>query len=349
MLPNASYWPIFMVGSDNRFTAEWVYGWWEFIVAELETEGIPHFGFNHDGDSRCRKVDCQVLLHSDCDRLHVRREDGSIHPFMYLSVGQIGGKFLLAGEDYFHVQMRVRRQLLDLKRRLALGRAGLARGHDLDKCPHLISADLRFSDKQNWSGVARIFSKATVDWLWKQVKTDSKFKPTLAYVNFGYRLLRMATGDNTPLEGKNEAEKEVLRKQAVEDAAFCLCFVLTWRYWLHKPAKRFATPAHLDKGYGVDLMFTRETFLDIVVMCMVRILMVVLFRERFPTCRIFGDRFSSRFAEYIFRYARMAETNSPCFGMLGFKRHLKHLRRFRRPTTRLAACACARPALWIPA
>ena len=244
---------------------------------------------------------------------------------MYLSVGQIGGKFLLAGEDYFHVQMRVRRQLLDLKRRLALGRAGLARGHDLDKCPHLLSADLRFSDKQNWSGVARIFSKATVDWLWKQVKTESKFKPTLAYVNFGYRLLRMATGDNAPLEGKNEAEKEVPRKQADEDAAFCLCFVLTWRYWLHKPAKGFVTPAHLDKVYGVDLMFTRETFLDIVVMCMVRILMVVLFREKFPTCRIFGDRFSSRFAEYIFQYARMAETNSPCFGMLGLKRHWKHL------------------------
>ena len=134
----------------------------------------------------------------------------------------------------------------------------------------------------------------------------------------------MVTGDNTPTEGTTAEELELLRRQAVEDASFCLCVVLTWRYWLHKPAKRFAQAAHLDGQYGVHLMFTRETFLDIVVLCQVRILMVVLYREQFPKCRIFGDRFSSRFSEYIFQYARMAETNSPLFGMLGFKRHLKH-------------------------
>ena len=324
LIPNAPYWPVFMIGSDNKFTAEWVYDWWEFIVAEFKLEDIPLLGFNHDGDSRCRKADHQVLKHGACDRIFVRRLDGSVHPYMYLSIGKIHDSWVLAGEDYFHVQMRVRRQLLDLKRRMALGRNGLARAHDLEGCPHLLSADLRFSDKQNWAGVCRIFSKETVDWLWTQVKNDSKFKPTLAYVNFGYRLLRMITGDNTPLEGKNSDELEVLRKQAVEDASFCLCFVLTWRYWLHKPAKRFHQPDYLESGYGVELMFTRETFLDIVVMCQVRILMVVFYREHFPKCRIFGDRFSSRFAEYIFQFARMAETNSPLFGMLGFKRHLKH-------------------------
>ena len=48
------------------------------------------------------------------------------------------------------------------------------------------------------------------------------------------------------------------------------------------------------------------------------------YRQEFPTFRIFGDRFSSRFSEYVFQYCRMAETNSPLCSVLGFKRHLRH-------------------------
>ena len=146
LIPDAPYWPVFMVGSDNKFTARWVDDWWHFIVSELEAEGIPQVGFNHDGDSRCRKADYQLLLHSACNRTFVRRPDGSAHPYMYLSIGEMNGVRLLAGEDYFHVQMRVRRQLLDWKRQLALGRLGLARGSHLKKCPHILSTDVRFSD-----------------------------------------------------------------------------------------------------------------------------------------------------------------------------------------------------------
>ena len=69
---------------------------------------------------------------------------------------------------------------------------------------------------------------------------------------------------------------------------------------------------------------TRETFLDIIIMCQCRILLVVLYRECGFQYRIFADRFSSRFSEYVFQYARMAETNSPLFGVMGFHRHLQH-------------------------
>jgi hypothetical protein len=75
----------------------------------------------------------------------------------------------------------------------------------------------------------------------------------------------------------------------------------------------------------LDVHFiTRQTLLDVIVMCQARIFLVKLYREEHSTYRIFGDRFSSRFSEYVFQYARMAETNSPLFSVLGFKRHLRH-------------------------
>ena len=66
---------------------------------------------------------------------------------------------------------------------------------------------------------------------------------------------------------------------------------------------------------------TRETFLDVVLitLCQSHILTVKLYRDHHSEYRIFGDRFSSRFSEYIFQYARMAETNSPSCSVLGFK------------------------------
>jgi hypothetical protein len=52
--------------------------------------------------------------------------------------------------------------------------------------------------------------------------------------------------------------------------------------------------------------------------------MVKFYREEHPKYRIFGDRFSSRFNEYVFQYCRVTETNSPLCTVLGFKRHLRH-------------------------
>ena len=70
-LPNSPYWPVFMVASNNKFTARWVLDWWEFIVDKAVVCGINLIGFNHDGDSRCRKCDFQVNLHSHCHRMHI--------------------------------------------------------------------------------------------------------------------------------------------------------------------------------------------------------------------------------------------------------------------------------------
>ena len=261
------------------------------------------------------------------ERLHILDANGKVHPFMYLSVGSIHGKHVLAGQDYFHVLMRLRRQLLDNKHKLALGHFGLARAAHLEKCEHMHAGDLRYADKQNWPGVCRLFSVETKDWLEQQARTDPRMRPTLAYVEFGFRLLRVATGDSVPVDVAllPDPEREILRKQAVEDAAFCLTFAITWRHWLSNHANKGRRPDHIDSQCEMGVHFiTRETFLDVVVMCQSRILMVKLYREEHPTFRIFTDRFSSRFSEYVFQYARMAESNSPSFSVLGFKRHLRH-------------------------
>jgi len=133
----------------------------------------------------------------------------------------------------------------------------------------------------------------------------------------------MATGDNIPTPSLH-CERQVLRKQAVEDASFCLTFMLYWRHWLQEVAPKGAKPSHIGKFSIKDHFITRETFLDVILMCQARILLVKLYREKYPSFRIVGDRLSSRFSEYVFQYARMAETNAPLFGVLGFKRHLRH-------------------------
>ena len=213
-VPSAPYFPVFWAANNNKFDSTWVRDWWEYTTKECEQCEIPLIGFNSDGDSRLRKNDYEVLFHADTERLHVKAAEGTPHPFMYLSVGKIHNTFLLGGQDYFHVQMRVRRHLLDLKRKLALGPWGLARASHLEGCPHLHRNDTMFSDKQNWDGVLRLFDMRTVGFLHEKAKDDPRFKATEAYVYFGFRLLRMITGDNQTLEGKSEAELNVIRSQA---------------------------------------------------------------------------------------------------------------------------------------
>lgn len=56
-LHEAPYLPIFMVATNNKFDARWVWQWWEFIMAEAQENGVNIIGFNFDGDSRLRKCD----------------------------------------------------------------------------------------------------------------------------------------------------------------------------------------------------------------------------------------------------------------------------------------------------
>ena len=187
---------------------------------------------------------------------------------MYLSVGSIGGKYVLAGQDYFHVMMRLRRQLLDNKHKLALGHFGLARAAHLKDAPHLLAGDLRYSDKQNWPSMCRIFSEASKQYLSSLCESDPRVRATLAYVEFGFQLLRMATGDNPKSEdvGLNvsslpEVEYQALRVRAVADAAFCLTFAITWRHWLANHANKKRPPDHIESAYKMDVHFiTKETF-----------------------------------------------------------------------------------------
>ena len=284
-----------MVASDNKFDSSWVREWWGLIVHEAIICGVQLVSFNHDGDSRCRKGDYYLNLHHDCVRIHILNSDGDPHPFMYLSIGEIHGVPLLGGQDYFHVGMRLRRHLLDLKRRMALSRLGLARGDHLKGCKFLFRNDLLFSDKQNWNGVIRMFSDDVVDWTATAAETDPRKKSTHAYLNFGKRLLRMVTGDTHQLAGKSELEISVLRRQGVEDAAFCLVFVLLWRHWLQKHANSMERPEEIEAPYSVNANFmTRETFLDVILMCQCRILLVKLYRGHFSKFRVHADRFSSR-------------------------------------------------------
>jgi hypothetical protein len=170
-----------------------------------------------------------------------------------------------------------------------------------------------------------MFSDDVIDWIAKVAIEDPRKKSTHAYLNFGKRLLRMITGDTHKLAGKSQSEIDTLRCQGVEDAAFCLVFVVLWRWWLHKHANSQPRPEEIESPYSVNAHFmTRETFLDVILMCQCRILLVKLYREHFSKFRVHADRFSSRFAEYIFQYARMAETNAPLFGVMGFLRHLQH-------------------------
>ena len=89
---------------------------------------------------------------------------------------------------------------MDNKHKLALGHFGLARAADLKDAPHLLAGDLRYCDKQNWPGVCRIFSEDTKAYLTGLAKSEPRVLPTLAYVEFGFRLMRMATGDNPKME-----------------------------------------------------------------------------------------------------------------------------------------------------
>jgi hypothetical protein len=117
------------------------------------------------------------------------------------------------------------------------------------------------------------------------------------------------------------------REQGVRDAAFCLHYLLNWRHWLLEYAPKLSKPSHLHSRYGLtDNFLSRQTFVDIVNMCQSRILLVKMYRERYSRLKIAPERVSSRFSEYVFQYCRMAETNSPLFGVLGFKRHLSHFR-----------------------
>ena len=135
----------------------------------------------------------------------------------------------------------------------------------------------------------------------------------------------LLTGDRETLVGKRNGDLTVLQEQAVKDAAWCLNFAMYWRYWLDCVAPELHRPHDMADGFSVSShLLTRETFLDIINMCECRILLVKLYRDKGIPYRIRGDRISSRFSEYIFQYARMHETNSPLFGVLGFKRHLSH-------------------------
>ena len=120
---------------------------------------------------------------------------GQPRPFMYLSIGELHGVHLLGGQDFFHVQMRVRRHLLDFKRKLALGRLGLARADHLSNCLFLYRGDLLHSNKQHWDGAVCMFSNKTINWAKEQAEKDPRIKSTYSFLYFGSSLLRMVNGD----------------------------------------------------------------------------------------------------------------------------------------------------------
>jgi len=229
-LEHAPYFPVYMVATNNRFDSQFVWDWWVFIVQEALACGINLVGFLSDGDSRLRRTDYQLMYHMrDPNRITID------HPLMYLSIGHICGVPLFGMQDYFHVLMRVRRQLLDPNRPMALGRLGQVQASHLTfrlDVPTadggLLKEDLRYSDKQNWSGVTRIFGQQTEQALLQKADSDQTYSATYMYVMFGFRLLRMMTGDCAPLEGKTPEELKVLQEQAVADAAWCLHFVIYW-------------------------------------------------------------------------------------------------------------------------
>ena len=137
---------------------------------------------------------------------------------------------------------------------------------------------------------------------------------TACYIYFGYSLMTCWLQDG-------QLDPEVI----IEHAAFCMAFVLYWRYWLNYQMDHPMDGAMIS--YSVRNNFlTRETFLDVVISAAARVLVYVMYKvhpklRKWKPC---GSRMSSRFCEYLFQFIRMRNTNTPAMRALAALRHFRH-------------------------
>jgi hypothetical protein len=211
----------------------------------------------------------------------------------------------------------------------------------LKDCPFLKTGDLDYHDKQSWDACQRIFSIKTFEYLTKKVEgfrwegspKDGKyiedwhedaagrsrnFEPqmsgTASYVYFGYCFMTCWLQD-----------MQLSPEQIIEHAAFCMAFVLYWRFWLKYQMDHPEIGAMVM--YSVRNNFlTRETFLDVVISCAARVLVYIMYKAhpKLRKWKVCGSRMSSRFNEYLFQFIRMRNTNTPAMRALAALRHVKH-------------------------
>jgi hypothetical protein len=261
--------------------------------------------------------------------------------FNFLSIAVTKeGLHKVPAQDYMHLIWRLR--VLLLKQNLMhLGPGQLVSAEHLKDCPFLKTGDLDYHDKQNWGACQRIFSLQVFEYLIKKVDgfrwegspkdgqyvedwyedgggKSRNYEPQMAgtacYIYFGYSLMTcwLQDGDLAP-------------EHIIEHAAFCMSFVLYWRYWL-KYQMDNPLPGSLV-SYNIRHNFlTRETFLDVVISAAARVLVYILYKTH-PKLRKWkpcGNRMSSRFNEYLFQFIRMRNTNTPAMRALAALRHFKH-------------------------
>ena len=309
-VPGAPYFPVFWIASNNRFDAQQVWVWQMWLFREGAKAGLSCIGDVSDGDARLRRVQYELNRHNKLGTQTFSIE----HPLMFLHYSMVYGSPMVGIQDWMHLSgFRIRRLLLDGVHNFHLGDGADAGASYLRKLLNnpFSAKDLDYKEKQHWSGCIKIFSLDTLNKLTMMYETDKHVRGVLAYVTFGMRLLNCSIGDQA-------GAKATDRKQAVVDASFCCAFVLYWRW-------RIAVKLQ-GLGYTLKKHFlTRETFLDVLTLTQTRILLVMVYREHYPNCKIHGPNLSSRFSEHVFQYCRMHETNSPNFDVAGFRRHIKHL------------------------
>ena len=104
-------------------------------------------------------------------------------------------------------------------------------------------------------------------------------------------------------------------RQCVKDASFVHGFIRFWRWWIATPTRGETLAIHF---------ITRETFLDVVTSAGTAIYRYPLFRDHYPNYAPFGNRFASRFDEFLFQFSCTRQKNATSFGVKGFLTHVRH-------------------------
>jgi len=159
--------------------------------------------------------------------------------------------------------------------------------------------------------VEAIFCLRTVQFLERKVNDgELERRGTLLVVLAGSKLRNMWLAED---------DANWTAGDSIENSAFVLGFVLSWRHYVHKQAQKRSSSLTLK----VNCM-TRETLEDTLISCVTCVLRFVAFRAlapgstatgliRQPTtpCLPRGDRISSRFTEYDFNQMRCPPHTEP--------------------------------------
>jgi hypothetical protein len=243
----APWLPVRLEISNNRFDRFQVWKWWREMDAAFAERDLLLCFRGSDGDGRLRAAMYYLMREHQGDWLHHRYGiDHNLFNFLQIAV-TVEGLHLIAIQDYMHLIWRLR--VLLLKQNLMhLGPGQLVSAEHLKDCPFLKTGDLDYHNKQNWGACQRLFSLRVFEWMtmkadgyrWEGTPVQGEYvedwhedaagrsrnyEPQMAgtacYLYFGYSLMTCWLKDG-----------ELDPDQIIDHAAYCMAFVLYWRYWL---------------------------------------------------------------------------------------------------------------------